>query len=179
MARSQIEGKGCTDRRCHPGSPSTLHRRAAGREKADADPAGGTGGLDITASSRAGPDDRARVRGTRRSGRRADLASLRRDPRHTRRLSRARRSLAAAAANGVASMKATTRRSLRRVWRAMSWPLPGHLVFALATGVASGATAAHYPDVISPPYAAILGAVILYPLMLTIWWRLHRFKGKQ
>ena len=56
-------------------------------------------------------------------------------------------------------MKATTRRSLRRVWRVMSWPLPSHLAFALATGLASGVAAAHYPDVISAPYAAILGTL--------------------
>jgi len=76
-------------------------------------------------------------------------------------------------------MKAATRRSLRRVWRAMSWPLSSHLVFALATGLASGATAAHYSDVISAPYAAILGTLVLYPLMLMIWWRLHRPQEKR
>jgi hypothetical protein len=32
--------------------------------------------------------------------------------------------------------------------------------------------------VISPPYAAILGTLILYPLMLVIWWRLHRLGRK-
>jgi hypothetical protein len=57
----------------------------------------------------------------------------------------------------------------------MTWPLlSGHIVFALGTGIASGATAAHYPDVISAPCAAILGTLVLYPLMLVIWWRLHR-----
>ena len=61
----------------------------------------------------------------------------------------------------------------------MTWPLSGHLVFALGTGLASGATAAHYPDVISPPYAAILGTLVLYPLMLVIWWRLHRLGRKR
>ena len=72
-------------------------------------------------------------------------------------------------------MKAATRRSLRRVWRTMTWPLlSGHIVFALGTGIASGATAAHYPDVISAPCAAILGTLVLYPLMVVIWWRLHR-----
>ena len=76
-------------------------------------------------------------------------------------------------------MKATTRRSLRRVWRVISWPLPSHLAFALATGLASGITAAHYPDVISAPYAAILGTLVLYPFMLTIWWRLQRPGGRR
>jgi hypothetical protein len=60
----------------------------------------------------------------------------------------------------------------------MSWPLFSHLVFALATGLASGATAAHYSDVISAPHAAILGT-LLYPLMLMIWWRLHRPEEKR
>jgi hypothetical protein len=79
----------------------------------------------------------------------------------------------------MAPMKAATRRSLRRLWRAMSWPLPGHIVFALATGLTSGITAAHYPDVISTVHAAILGTVVLYPLMVLIWWRLHRLREKR
>ena len=70
-------------------------------------------------------------------------------------------------------MKVATRRSLRRVWRTLTWPLSVHVVFALGTGLASGATAAHYPAVISAPYAAILGTLVLYPLMVVIWWRLH------
>lgn len=70
-------------------------------------------------------------------------------------------------------MKVATRRSLRRVWRTLTWPLSVHVVFALGTGLASGATVAHYPDLISVPYAAILGTFVLYPLMLVIWLRLH------
>ena len=61
----------------------------------------------------------------------------------------------------------------------MTWPLSGHLVFALGTGLASGATAAHYPDVISTVHAAILGTLVLYPLMVLIWWRLHRLGEKR
>jgi hypothetical protein len=76
-------------------------------------------------------------------------------------------------------MKIATRRSLRRIWWAVSWPLSDHLVFALATGLASGAAVAHYTDVIFAPYAAILGTLVIYPLILVIWWRLHRPEEKR
>ena len=56
----------------------------------------------------------------------------------------------------------------------MTWPLPGHVVFALGTGLATGATSAHYPDVISPPFAAVGGTFVLYPMMVVAWWQLHR-----
>jgi hypothetical protein len=36
-------------------------------------------------------------------------------------------------------------------------------MFALGTGLACGIAAARYPDVIGPPYAAILGTLIIYP----------------
>jgi hypothetical protein len=74
-------------------------------------------------------------------------------------------------------MRRTTRRSLQRVRRALTWPLSGHIVFALATGLVCGIAAAHYPDVISPPYAAIIGALAVYPLMVAMWWRLNRPGG--
>ena len=51
----------------------------------------------------------------------------------------------------------------------MTWPLAGHVVFALGTGFACGIAATHYPDVIAPPYAAILGTVALYPVMVVMW----------
>jgi hypothetical protein len=59
-------------------------------------------------------------------------------------------------------MKTGTRRSLRRVWRVMTWPLSGHVALALATGLACGVAASRYPDVIEPPYAAILGTLVIY-----------------
>ncbi len=61
----------------------------------------------------------------------------------------------------------------------MTWPLSGHVVLALATGLACGTVAARYPAVIEPPYAAILGALILYPLMVAAWWRIHSPGGRQ
>jgi len=52
----------------------------------------------------------------------------------------------------------------------MIWPFAGHLVFALGAGFA----ATNYPAVISPQYAAILGTFVLYPVMVIMWWHLHR-----
>jgi hypothetical protein len=37
--------------------------------------------------------------------------------------------------------------------------------------------AARYPEVISPPYAAMLGTLVVYPVMVAMWWRLHRPGG--
>jgi hypothetical protein len=51
----------------------------------------------------------------------------------------------------------------------MTWPLPGHIVFALGTGVACGTVATHYPEVMAPVYAAMLGTVALYPVMVVMW----------
>jgi hypothetical protein len=76
-------------------------------------------------------------------------------------------------------MKTATRRSLRRVWRAMTWPLSGHLALALATGLTCGIAASRYSDVIEPPYAAILGTLILYPIMVAAWWRVHSPGGRR
>jgi hypothetical protein len=59
----------------------------------------------------------------------------------------------------------------------ITWTLSGHIIFALATGIACGIVAARYPEVISPPYAAILGTLVVYPVMVAIWWRLHRPGG--
>jgi hypothetical protein len=61
----------------------------------------------------------------------------------------------------------------------MTWPLAGHVVFALGTGFACGIVATHYPEVITPTYAAILGTVALYPLMVAVWWHLHPLGGKR
>jgi hypothetical protein len=66
------------------------------------------------------------------------------------------------------------RRSLRRVWRVMTWPLSGHIALALGTGLAFGIADAHYATVISPPYAAILGTLVVYPAMVAMWWRVNQ-----
>ena len=77
-------------------------------------------------------------------------------------------------------MRRTTRRALRRAWRTMTWPLSGHIVFALATGLACGAAVARYPDVIAlaPPYAAILGTLVIYPVLVATWWRFSPSGGR-
>ena len=67
----------------------------------------------------------------------------------------------------------TRRRSLRRVWL-MTWPLSGHIALALGTGLAFGIADAHYATVISPPYAAIVGTLVVYPAMVAMWWRVNQ-----
>jgi hypothetical protein len=63
-----------------------------------------------------------------------------------------------------------TRRSLRRAWQVITWPLSGHIALALGAGLAFGTAAAHYSNVISPPYAAILGTLVVYPMVVATWW---------
>jgi hypothetical protein len=75
-------------------------------------------------------------------------------------------------------MKMSTRRFLRRAWRVLTWPVSAHIMFALGTGLASGIVASRYPDVIGPPYAAILGTLIIYPVMVAAWWHLNAPKGR-
>ncbi len=60
----------------------------------------------------------------------------------------------------------------------MTWPLSGHLALALATGLACGIAAARYPDMIAAPYAAILGTLVVYPVMVAVWWRLNTLGGR-
>jgi hypothetical protein len=82
------------------------------------------------------------------------------------------------AAAGLASpMKTTTRRSLRRAWRILTWPLADHIVFALGTGFACAVVSSNYVQVMAPPFAAIFGVLVLYPMMVVVWWNLHRPGG--
>src|SRR6266705_2229754 len=72
------------------------------------------------------------------------------------------------------------RRSFRlggRAWRVMTWPLSGHVALALATGLACGIAASHYPDLIAPSSAAIIGTLALYLVMVAAWWRLNSLGG--
>ena len=75
-------------------------------------------------------------------------------------------------------MKTATRRSLRRAWRVMTWPLSGHVALALATGLTCGIAASRYPDVIAAPYAATLGTLVIYPVMVAAWWHLNPPGGR-
>src|SRR5580693_4585228 len=78
---------------------------------------------------------------------------------------------------GAGEHMRTVRRSLRRAWQMITWTLSGHIIFALATGITCGIVAARYPEVILPPYAAMLGTLVVYPVMVAMWWRLHRPGG--
>jgi hypothetical protein len=68
----------------------------------------------------------------------------------------------------------TKRRLARRVWRLLTRSLPAHVALALAVGLGCGVAAARYHTVISPPYAAILGALVAYPALVVAWRRLPR-----
>jgi hypothetical protein len=70
-------------------------------------------------------------------------------------------------------MRNTTRHSLQQAWRMVTWPLSGHIALALATGLACGLAAAGYPGVVSPPYAAGVGTLAVYPAMVGMWRHLH------
>jgi hypothetical protein len=71
-------------------------------------------------------------------------------------------------------MKATSRRSLRRAWYlAASWQMPVHIALALGLGLSCGLVAQQYPSMITPHASALIGSFILYPLVITIWWRLN------
>jgi hypothetical protein len=50
----------------------------------------------------------------------------------------------------------------------MTWPLAGHIVFAIGTGFACAVLVTSYPVVISPQYAALFGTFILYPAMVAL-----------
>jgi hypothetical protein len=76
-------------------------------------------------------------------------------------------------------MRRTTRRSLRHAWRT-TWSLSGHIVFALAMGLACGTAVVRYPDIIAlaPPHAAILGTLVVYPVLIATWWHFSRSGGR-
>jgi hypothetical protein len=65
-------------------------------------------------------------------------------------------------ANGRRVEEGNTRRSYR---------------VALGTGFACAVVATNYPQVMAPPYAAVLGVIVLYPAMVTVWWHVHRPGG--
>jgi hypothetical protein len=76
---------------------------------------------------------------------------------------------------GGTAVRATTRRSLRRIWYlAGNWQVPAHIGLALCTGLTLGLVAQRYSSMITPPVAVIIGTFVHYPLMLTVWWRLNR-----
>ena len=136
--------------------------------------------LGATAACRTGAYNRCGLRCSRCTVRRHRRAALCRNLWSSGCLSRARCCLATDAAAVLAPpMKTTTRRSLRHAWRVMTWPLAGHIVFALGIGFACGMVATRYPEVMAPPYAAIFGTVVLYPVMVAMWWHLHSPGGRR
>ena len=75
-----------------------------------------------------------------------------------------------------ASARVTTKPSvLRRVGRVI-WVSPRHVALALATGLVCGGLASRIGGMISPPYAAILGTLVVYPALIAIWSRLPRMR---
>jgi hypothetical protein len=58
--------------------------------------------------------------------------------------------------------------AVRRVARVL-WVSPGHAALAFATGLVCGGLASRIGGVISPPYAAILGTLVVYPALVAVW----------
>jgi len=58
------------------------------------------------------------------------------------------------------------------------WVSPLHGALALATGIVSGGLASRIGGMISPPYAAILGTLVVYPALVAVW-RLVPRPGRQ
>jgi hypothetical protein len=56
----------------------------------------------------------------------------------------------------------------------MVWVSPRHAALALATGLVCGGLAARIDGMISPPYAAILGTLVVYPALVAVWLRIPR-----
>src|ERR1700730_7741541 len=80
------------------------------------------------------------------------------------------------------SRRTTTRPSILRRIGWIIWVSPRHAALSLATGLACGVLASRIDGMVSPPYAAILGAVVFYPALLAavrrvMWWRLHHRGG--
>ena len=62
---------------------------------------------------------------------------------------------------------------LGRVGRII-WASLQHAALAFATGLACGALASHLVGLMAPPYAAIFGALVVYPASRAVWRNLPR-----
>jgi hypothetical protein len=60
---------------------------------------------------------------------------------------------------------------IQRVARVV-WVSPRHAALALATGLVCGSLASRIDGMISPPYAAILGTLVVYPSLIAVWRRM-------
>jgi hypothetical protein len=68
---------------------------------------------------------------------------------------------------------------LRRIARAV-WVSPRHIALALVLGLLCGAAASRIDgSIIAPPYAATLGTLVLYPLVMFLWRRLARLARRR
>src|SRR6266851_7277738 len=74
---------------------------------------------------------------------------------------------------GRARRAATKPSVLRQVGR-MVWVSPRHAALGLATGLVCGVLSSRIGGMISPPYAAILGPLVVYPVLAAVWQRLPR-----
>src|SRR5215472_10778794 len=74
---------------------------------------------------------------------------------------------------GKGRHSATKPSLLRRVGRIV-WTSPRHAALALAIALACGALASRINSLVAPPYAAILGATLLYSALITLWRRMSR-----
>jgi hypothetical protein len=52
------------------------------------------------------------------------------------------------------------------------WVSPRHAALALATDLVCGSLASRIDGMISPPYAAILGTLVVYPTLIAVWRRM-------
>jgi hypothetical protein len=155
--------------RFRSGSSPSHQPNPAGDNKAFGIASNWTHCLGATAACRSGAYNRYGLRCSRCTVRRHRRAALCRDLWSGGCLSRTCCRLATDTAAGLAPpMKATTRRSLRRTWRVLTWPFAAHIVFALGTGFACAVVATNYPQVMAPRYAAVFGVVVLYPAMVTV-----------
>ena len=60
---------------------------------------------------------------------------------------------------------------IRRVARVV-WVSPRHAALALATGLVCRGLASRIDGMIAPPYAAILGTLVVYPTLVAVWRRM-------
>jgi hypothetical protein len=73
----------------------------------------------------------------------------------------------ARAARQVAAKPSLLSRIVRIIWIS-----PWHAALALAIGVVCGALSSRVGGMIAPPYAAILGTLVVYPVLVAVWWRM-------
>src|SRR5215471_2323090 len=74
----------------------------------------------------------------------------------------------------VKGRRCATMPSLLRRVGGIVWTSPRHAALALATSLTCGALASRVDSLVAPPYAAILGATLVYPALIAFWGRMPR-----